>query len=246
MRLLPSATKWLAAAALPLTLAACSSTGAAHSASSGTAATASSTQPSAAPTSDPDAGLLTGTQLKAALAPASAFPAGFAVDPSGTRDTGDDYALQTLTDVTAPDCTKLLGTSWSSELTGINGVSFAQSDYINKDSSSEIAQELDVYRGTAAQTMMVALSKISRACPSVVDSQTSTKAKVTEHATTGLGDSAYTITVTDSAWQSGDTLVAARVGTAVVTVLSNEGSDNGAASARKLTREILAALKSKA
>jgi hypothetical protein len=198
------------------------------------------------PSADPDAGLLTGTQLKAALAPASFFASGFAIDSTGSRNTGDGYVLPAVAKVPKPDCTKLLGTSWSSEITGISGVSFAQNDYVNKDASATVAQEIDVYRGTTAQTMMEALGKIPLACPSVTDSQTSSKAKVTEHVTAGLGDGAYTITLTDSAWQSGQTLVAARVGTAVVTVLSTDGADNGAATAEKLSRQLVAALKGKA
>lgn len=242
MRLLPSTAKWLAAAAVPLALVGCSSSGAANSASSATPSAAPSTKASA----DPDARLLTGSQLKAVLAPASFFPSGFAIDSSGSRDSGPGYVPQAVADVPKPDCTKLLGTSWSGEITGITGVSFAQNDYVNKDSSATISQEIDVYRGTTARTMMEALGKISLACPSVADSQTSSKAKVTEHATAGLGNGAYTITLTDSTWQNGQTLVAARVGTAVVTVLSSDGTDNGAATAKRLTRQLVGALKGKA
>lgn len=242
MRLLPPVAKWFAAAALPLALVACSSSGATDSGSSDPKSAAPSMKPSA----DPNAGLLTGTQLKAVLAPASFFPSGFAIDSTGSRDTGDGYVTQAVADVPKPDCTKLLGTSWSSEITGISGVSFAQNDYANKDSSATIAQEIDVYRGTTAQTMMEALGKISLACPSLIDSQTSSKVKVIEHATAGLGDGAYTVTLTDSAWQNGQTLVAARVGTAVVTVLSNDSTDNGAATGEKLSRQLVSALKSKA
>lgn len=242
MRLLPSAAKGLAAAALPLTLVACSSSGAANSAPSG----AGSAAPSATAGADPDAGLLTGSTLKTLLAPASFFPAGFAQDSGGSSDTGPDYVPQNIKDVPKPDCTKLLGTSWSSEITGISGVSFAQNDYLNKDTTSLIAQEIDVYRGATAQTMMEALGRISLACPSVADSQTSSKVKVAEHAATGLGDGAYTITLTDPSWQNGQTLIAARVGTAVVTVLSSAGTDNGAATAKKLSGKLVAELKGKA
>jgi hypothetical protein len=154
--------------------------------------------------------------------------------------------LPAVADVPKPDCTKLAGTGWSGVITGIQGVSFAQNDYYNKNASATIAQEIDVYQGTTAQTMMKALGKISLACPSATDSQTSTKATVTEHATAGLGDGAYTITLTDSAWLNGQTLVAARIGTAVVTVLSTDGTDNGAATAEKLARRLVAALKGKA
>ncbi|MEV8568160.1 hypothetical protein AB0436_21710 [Streptomyces sp. NPDC051322] len=44
----------------------------------------------------------------------------------------------------------------------------------------------------------------------------------------------------------GTTLTAARVGTAVVTVLSSNGTDNGAAEGTKLTARIVSALNGKA
>ena len=53
----------------------------------------------------------------------------------------------------------------------------------------------------------------------------------------------YVITVTDPAWRGGTTLVAARAGTAVVTVLSTDGADNGRASAVKLARQLVAVLR---
>src|SRR5437660_6218768 len=98
MRLLPPAAKLLATAALPLVLVACSS-----DSDPGSGASAASTAPAPAGTAsgtptttadaDPDAGLLTGRQLKAALAPASFFPSGFVLDAGGSRDTGDTYAF---------------------------------------------------------------------------------------------------------------------------------------------------------
>ncbi|MEU0250840.1 hypothetical protein ABZ192_42450 [Streptomyces sp. NPDC006235] len=91
--------------------------------------------------------------------------------------------------------------------------------------------------------MVKDLAKVVAACPNYTDSDTHSTVKVTGASTTGLGDGAYTITLTDSAWESGTTLIATRVGTAVVIVLSTDGSDNGAASAKKLTQQIVASLK---
>jgi hypothetical protein len=65
---------------------------------------------------------------------------------------------------------------------------------------------------------------------------------VTGQTASGLGDAAYTVTLTDSAWTNGTTLIAARVGTNVVTVMSTDGHDNGAATAKKLTQQIVGAL----
>lgn len=226
--------------ALPLTLAltACSSGSSGSSDSSGSAA-----KPSKPASQDPNAGLPTGTQLKKALAPASFFAQGFAVDPSAARDSGGMYTEPSSGAAPAkPDCEKLNGTSWI-DITGVSGVAFAQNDYVNKNTSEDIAQQIDTYRGTTAATVLKDLERVVSSCASFTDSQTHTKVKVSGRATTGLGDSAYTVTLTDSAWENGTTLIAAQVGPNVVSVMSTDGHDNGAATAKKLTKQIVASLK---
>ncbi|MFJ8350826.1 hypothetical protein ACIQ9J_31600 [Streptomyces sp. NPDC094153] len=229
------AARVLALATLPLTLTACGSSD--SSGSSKSAGHASSASPD-----DPNAGLLTGAQLKKALAPASFFASGFAVDPSGARDSGDTYTPPSTAPAAKPKCDRLGGTAWI-DITGITGVSFAQNDYVSKNTSEDIGQEIDAYRGETAARVMEALEKAVTACTSFTDSQTHSKVKVTGRATPGLGDGAYTITLTDSAWENGTTLVAARVGTNVVSVMSTDGHDDGAATAKKLTKRIVTALK---
>ncbi|WP_441250622.1 hypothetical protein [Kitasatospora sp. McL0602] len=244
MRLSSPAAKLLALAALPLALTACGPGASKTSAQAAPAPAVATASDKAAP-AEPNTGLRTGTQLKAALAPASFFPAGFALDAAGSRDTGDTYEQPSTAEVPMPDCTKLGGTSWT-EITGIAGVSFAENDYVDKNSSAEISQEIDVYRGDTAKTVTGALGRISTACKTFQDAQTSSTVKVAEKPTAGLGDEAYTITLTDPAWQNGQTLIAVRTGTSVVTVLANDGSDNGAATARKLAAQLFTGLKAKA
>ena len=234
----PRAAALLAAVAVPLALAACSS---------GTTGATSGPAPSAAPPAapapaSPDANLLTGTQLKGLLEPHSSFPPGFTSDPGGSRETGSSYESPSTTQVGKPRCRRLGGTAWIS-ITGINGVSFAQDAYIDKASSAEIAQEIDVYRGTTSQAVLRKVAGISAACPWYTDAQTGSRATIREQARPKLGDGGYVITVTDPAWRSGTTLVAARVGTAVVTVLSTAGADNGRASAMRLAAALAAELR---
>jgi hypothetical protein len=151
MRLLPAAAALLTAAALPLALAACT-TGSPPV--PGQAAGPPSVAPSVAPSpANPDAGLLTGTQLRGLLEPRAYFPRGYVRDPAGTRDTGPGYQQPGSTAVAKPDCRLLGATSWTS-ITGISGVSFAEDAYLDKASSSEIAQEIDVYRGTISRAVM--------------------------------------------------------------------------------------------
>ncbi|MEU8588269.1 hypothetical protein AB0C59_14915 [Streptomyces sp. NPDC048664] len=228
----PALTALALAAALPLalTLTACSS-------GSSTAA------PKQSASKDPNAHLATGAQLKKALAPASFFASGFAEVKDGTRDTGSAYIAPSAGPASAkPDCELLDGTSWINT-TGVGGVSFAQSDYLDKNTSEEVAQEVDTYRGSTAAKVMQDLHRVVAACASFTDSQTHTKVKVTGEAASGPGDEAYTITLTDSAWENGSTLIASRVGTNVVTVLSSDGHDNGAATAKKLTARIAGSLR---
>ncbi|MFK4148001.1 hypothetical protein [Streptomyces sp. NPDC004065] len=227
------AARVLAVAALPLALAACGS--------SGTSAAKATASPSHS--ADPNAGLFTGAQLKKALAPASFFPAGFASDPGATRDSGDTYQPPAAKSPAKPDCTRLEGTSWI-DIAGVTGVSFAQGDYVSKNTSEEIAQQIDTYRGTTAARVLKDVTRIAAtACGTFTDPQTHSKVKVAARATPGLGDEAVTITLTDPSWENGTTLVAARVGTSLVSVLSTDGHDNGAATATKLTRRIAASLR---
>ncbi|MYR02074.1 hypothetical protein GTX23_26730, partial [Streptomyces sp. SID6139] len=90
---------------------------------------------------------------------------------------------------------------------------------------------------------MKQIAAVATQCATFTDTDAHAKVKVAGKATAGLGDEAYTMTLTSGKWQNGTTLVAARSGSSVVTVLSTAGSDNGAASAKKLTTTILAGLK---
>lgn len=224
----------LAVAALPLALSACGSS----TDHAGDRTTASDAKPK-----DPNAGIATGAQLKKALAPASYFTGGLAIEPDNARDTGDTYQDPGTKAADKPDCNLLGGTSWIA-VTGVDGVSFAQNDYVNKNTSDIVAQEIDAYRGTTASDVLKQAAKIATGCSGYKDSSTHTKVDVAVKPTSGLGDEATTITLTSDGWESGDTLIAARVGTDLVTVLSSEGGkDNGGASARKLAAQIVGSLK---
>ncbi|RKT06085.1 hypothetical protein BX286_4123 [Streptomyces sp. 3211.6] len=251
MRHISPVATLFAVAVLPLALTACSTTPkAAPSTAPKAAAPKAAATPEAAagaPATDgPNKGLLTGTQLKAALAPASFFATGYTADPADARDTGPAYRKPVTADVPTPDCTLLGGTAWTN-ITGITGVSFAQNAYVNKNTSEEYAQEIDVYQGTTSTKVLGALGMLSKACPSYTDEQTHGKVTVTEKPLAGVGDGAWAITETSAAWDGGTTLVAARVGTSVVTVLvSSSGTDKGLAGATKLTNQLVGNLKGKA
>ncbi|MER5944834.1 hypothetical protein ABT127_02085 [Streptomyces sp. NPDC001904] len=234
-----------AAAVLPLALTACSSDdsadGAGTTATSSTAKTAKTAKTSK--TANPDAGPATGARLKKALAPASFFGAGYTLDKSAARDTGTTYQEPSSDPaaVAKPDCAKLGGTSWIA-ITGDEGVSFAQNDYVNADSTADIAQEIDEFRGTTGTAVMTRLVKAVAACDTYRDKDTRSDVHVSGTAVAGLGDDAYRITLTDMAWDNGTTLIAVRTGTSVVTVMSTDGHDNGAATAGKLAKRVTGSL----
>ena len=166
----------IACAALPLSVAACSPSSLNSGGSSSTDSHATTATSAASATTDPDAGLPTGTQLKADLV-SKGIPAGYALDSSGSVDTGSTYQPPTAP-TSATGCTNLDGTSWVN-LAGRGSVSFAQNDYIdNATTSEEFTQEIDAFQGTTAQDVMTALSDITAKCPTFEDSATSSTVKV--------------------------------------------------------------------
>ena len=233
---LPLPTAVVFAALLPLAVVGCAS-------GSSAAPTTGPSSSAAAPTSaDADAGLPTGTQLRAVLAQPTYFPAGFAQEASATRDTGDTYQQQSTTPPARPDCTLLGGTGWFT-ISGISGVSFAQASYVDKATSAEQDEEIFAYSGAAATTELGAVGAIAKTCPTYTDAQTHSPVKVTETASSGLGEAGYTITLTDSAWQSGSTLQASKVGSDIVFVYSTSGPKNGATDATRLSTYVVSKLK---
>ncbi|MFK0285503.1 hypothetical protein ACIQVL_34270 [Streptomyces sp. NPDC090499] len=234
MRLPSRAVMLLAAAALPLALTACST----GSTDAGTG-TGTSAQPAKA--KDPNSGLYTGTRLKTALAPASAFPSGLALESDGSADSGGQFLSPAARKAGKPDCTRLETTSWIQVSGYKGGVSFAQNGYASK--TEEVDQEIDAFQGSTAAAVMKALRTVAAECATYTDTDAHAKVKLTGSDTAGLGDEAYTMTLTSGYWENGTTLIAARSGSSVVTVLSTAGGDNGAASAKKVTTTILSALR---
>jgi hypothetical protein len=234
MHLSPRVATLLAVAALPLALTACSS---------GSSSDAGGTSAKPAKAKDLNAGLATGTQLKKALAPASAFPSGLTPETANAADSGGAFLSPSSRKTAKPDCTRLGATSWIQVSGFKGGVSFAQNDYANQDKTEEVAQEIDQFQGTTANAVMKALRDVATQCATFTDTDTHAKVKLANKSTAGLGDEAYTMTLTSGAWENGTTLIAARSGKSVVTVLSTAGGDNGAASATKVTTRILGSLK---
>jgi hypothetical protein len=179
---------------------------------------------------DPTAGLPTGTQLQALLAPASWFPRGFKIDPQSSVNTGSSYQP------TAPPgvrkCSRLHATGWV-ELGNGGAVSFAQNVYFNQN-AGQYGQEINAYQGSTAEDVMAKLRQVAARCRGFHDAQTSSTVTVTRQTGPQLGDEALTIRLQNPRWLGGMTLEAVRVGHAVATVYFSAARGTGEAQATKL------------
>lgn len=224
---------------VPLLLAACSST----STSSTTGSSSTTSSESAAPSpSDPNAGLLTGAKLKSLLV--TDMPPGFTLDSTGSVDTGTTYQQpSTAPAAAAPDCTRLTATAWVA-VAGMGAASFAQDDYLDS-AKNEIAQEIDVYQGTTAQTVMTRLQQVFAACATYTASQQGTTATVhiVTTAAPDLGPDAIKAVVTSPSWQGDTTMVAARADNAVVTAFYSSSVEGKSGQVIGLVTQILQQLK---
>ncbi|MGW2375109.1 hypothetical protein [Kitasatospora sp. NPDC001683] len=194
------------------------------------AGTAASTTPAPGPAAG-IAGLPNGNKLNAMLLPASALPQTLKLDPSGTKSTGDGFnpPISPSAVPATKACDMLNGTGWVNAA-GINAASFAQNDYTD-ESQNLFAQELDAYRGNDAQTVMANLKKTLTACHTFTVAQNGQNytATVALQSLPGVGDEALQAVITSPDWTGGSTLVAARVGSVVVTTYDNNQSNTGTA-----------------
>jgi len=208
------------AAAVTSLIAGCS----AASSSSGAAS-----QPSA-PVTASSAAAPSGSQLAGILLPASSMPSGFKLDPSSTRDTGSGLPSDTAAPVPASQaCQDLTETAYI-RAGGITTADFAQSNYLNADQTEEVAEEIDVFTGTDAQKVMTTLWQEFGKCASFSykSSGTTVSNTLKRSQLSGEGDDAIKAVIVSPAFGGGETLVAIRVGSQIITTLdSSSGSDLG-------------------
>ncbi|MGD0246408.1 MAG: hypothetical protein ABSB59_39605 [Streptosporangiaceae bacterium] len=159
------------------------------------------------PTSQP---LPTGTKLNSLLLNKGSFPAGFSVIAANTRNTADSTSPDSPGPMPASQwCNRLTGTSWIA-VGGIDSASWAQREYINSAKTETIGEEShcksfsQTYSGMQARTTAVR-SKLP-----------------------GVGSQAIKLVETSPTFIGGTTLVAIRVGNAIVTTIySSQHSDLG-------------------
>jgi hypothetical protein len=206
----PARLAWLVVV-VPVLLTACTT---ATTSRSTTARSSAATSPSGAASSvaiKP----LTGTQLKAALV--TDVPPKFTLDKSGTRDTGVHVQVQTYGSMKSRShCADLGFTAWI-ETSGMTGVAFAQSDYVDGH-IQEIAQEIDSYFTPADAAQAVSqLTAFMKQC------KTFTTKSSTYHlalsSLPSLGDGAVKGVLTSPDVVGGVVEIAAAEGNNVITAL---------------------------
>ena len=204
---------WLGlAAALTSLIAGCS-------AASPTAATAS---PPAAQATTPSPAALSGPQLTRILLPASAIPKGYTVG-SATRNTGSQLPSDSAQPMPASQvCQAFTQTSYI-RTAGIATNDWAQADYVNAANNREIFEEADVFTGTDAQKAMTALWQQLGKCSSFTYPSNGTTASntLTRSRLPGDGSDAMKAVIVSPLFQGGQTLVAIRVGSQIITTLDS-------------------------
>jgi hypothetical protein len=208
--------------------------------------TATESTPAASPrqtaaSSSPSTRTPDGATLNSLLLPASAMPAGFRVDPSGSRNAAQALPQDTFQPVpNSRVCGLLDGTSWIAA-GDVSTTDFAQNDYANASKTEELAQEVDAFQPGDAQKVMTRLWRVFGYCRTFSTQANGTTATVslTRHRLARVGDQAIGAVWATPVFQGGTSLVAIRIGDAIVTVLvSSTSSDKGAAAAVAMAKHV--------
>jgi len=174
------------------------------------------------------------------------MPKGFSEDKTGTLNTGQQLPADSPSPIPSGQvCRSFEQTGWI-QVAGISTGDFAQSDYLNADHSAEVAQEIDVFTGDDAQHAMTTLWTQFGHCASFSypSNGTTEKATMTRKKLTGTGDEAIEAVSVSPGFDGGLTLVAVRVGSAIITVLDSSPSRDLGAPAVSYATQIAQRLQS--
>ncbi|HST82066.1 MAG TPA: hypothetical protein VLL08_10070 [Kineosporiaceae bacterium] len=194
--------------------------------------------------SDPNAGLKSGTELRRALLTDKDLPARYKATTNLQRDSAETFSPPTkVIAPTAASCKELESNLWI-EAAGSDSAAFAQTGFTDSY-GSEVDAEIESYRGSDARAVMTNLAKLFKICSTfktTVEGAGRATVKVTVKAGPNVGDSSIGATVTSPVWEGGTTLIAVRVGSEVVSVLSASAKNNGGATATKMAKLMVARL----
>jgi hypothetical protein len=158
------------------------------------------------------------------------MPSGYKVDTSSTRNSEGQLPSDTAQPVPASQVCEAFTQTAYIRVAGISTNDFAQSDYLSADKSEEIAEEIDIFTGADAQKAMTTLWQQFGKCSSFSYPSNGTIAKstLTRSRLPGGGADAMKAVIVSPLFQGGQTLVAIRVGSQIITTLdSSAGKDLG-------------------
>ena len=172
---------------------------------------------------------LSGQQLTRILLPASAMPKGYKVG-SATRNTGSQLPDDTAQPMPASQVCQAFTQSSYIRVVGISANVWAEGDYINAAQTNEIFEEVDTFTGTDAQKAMATLWQEFGKCSSFSYPSNGTTASSTlkRSRLPGEGADAMKAVIVSPVFDGGETLVAIRMGSQIITTLdSSPGKDLG-------------------
>jgi hypothetical protein len=170
---------------------------------------------------------LSGQQLTRVLLPASSMPKGYTIG-SATRNTGSQLPSDRPQPVPADQvCVAFTQTSYI-RAGGITSNDWAAGEYISPDQSQEVFEEIDVFTGTDAQKAMATLWQEFGKCSSFSYKSNGTTAasKLTRSRLPGEGDDAIKAVIVSPLFEGGETIVAIRVGSQVITTLDSASTSD--------------------
>lgn len=222
------------------------SSGAVAAASATSSASSTSSASPAAPAAPATPAALDAQALDTKLLQLGDMPKGFVANPSATRYDGEALPDDLKTPVDgAKVCQLLSDTSWISA-SGLTTEDFAQADYGNTAKTEEISEEVDAFQGADAQKAMTGLWQTFGRCGTFTTSYGGMTASMAlgKAMISGKWTGVKAVELSPS-FVGATSLVAIRVGYAIVTVLdSAETSDGGAAAvamAEKIASRVQAA-----
>jgi hypothetical protein len=194
---------------------------------------------------------LSGLQLAGLLLSRSAMPAGYSLLPlqGATQNSGKKAAPRDAP-APAPSGQLCQAFAYSNFIAAgeISDTVFAQTAFANAKDTTEVDQSVDVFTGSDAQTVMQRLWTALGTCAhfSYNDNGPMVHATLTRGRLTGIGDEAIDAVSRSPIIIGQATLIAVRVGNAIVTVMSSAAGPNNESAAIGYARQITANLRSAA
>lgn len=199
------------------------------SAASPSPAASSPSSPSSPVVATPSATALSGAQLAGILLPATSMPKGYKTG-SAARNTGSELPSDVAQPMAASQVCQAFTESSYIRVVGIAAGDWAEGDYISADQSQEVVEEIDTFTGTDSQKAMATLWQEFGKCSSFSYQTNGTTAPstLTRSQLPGEGGDAIKAVIVSPVIEGGETLVALRMGSQIITILdSSSGKDLG-------------------